>query len=395
MPAPEPTTWENIQDFFGPDEYLSQNSDGELIAVPRTTMGPPSIYDVRCGLDYAPGCVAADARWREQTTPRDVVAGVATWVWPTAATPEVSSVQRFTAALGTAAVSIVIPYVTDPAYLEMEPRTQVLRARVLNLSQPSLAISFGAGVPIRWLSGLAETPVAFGEEIEYELELIENRVAYVRAIRLLRKTIPPSWVLIDESRDQAAPVTNLPAPGYAPFMYTGEVEILFAGRRTGTSYTPPTGFVFPTDGDLTSGGIVNGSAASLKAAVRTRDADGAVTGTGNTSNQTMLNVSAWRGVVPTDWKAALSTNGTVVWPTFNNIAPGGFVLYMSYSNTASGVTPTGGIAVNSADTAVDAGGWISRLRRVQPDAGDDVAPPNTIITAAAVLIIAVRMEPVA
>lgn len=398
-PAVEPTEWATLQGLFnGPGNYINIDEAGNIIPVPRITMGPPSVYDVMCGLDYAPGCAAAHARWLDKTTMRDVVSGVATWTWPAASAPEMTSIQRFTAALGQTAVSLVIPYITDAACLLLEPRTHILRARVLNEAIPSLPTSFGTGgIPMRLLPGVSAVPVPHGQIVEYEIAVVGNAIGYVREARVLGDTVPPTTTLVAAGRATAASpstVTQVPSGSYNPYLYAGETEILLGGRTTGTGWTPPTGFAHPTDPDVPGGGALNGTSSSLKIAVRSTriPEEGAVAGSGTSSNQQFQHISAWRGVAPTDYKSAVSTGATVTFPTFDNIAPGGFVLYAIQANMGTAPNPAGASLIGS--LPVVQGGWSWRVVRVEPDAGGDVAPPNLTITAAVVEIIAIRMEPV-
>ena len=404
MPAPEPTTWKNIQDFFGPDEYLSQNSDGELIAVPRILMAAPTIYDVLCGLDFAPGSASAMERWRTQKRTEALVAGVANFSWPsaTAGQENRSSIVQFTAGLGVATVGIAVPLITDAAILAAGPKNHILRLQVVNNSLPSLPMGLAApatgNMPLRYLPGVAALSIPHGQIGVMEIETDGNTIGYVRAARLLGDTVPPIWLLVDDARATGAPVTQLGAGVFAPFLYEGETMLLFMLRTTGTGVTLPTGrgWTFPADGNgLTTGMTSTGADSGLRVAYSTtRGADGVVDGSNTMSNQQYLGGLAYRGVAPTAYAGATTTGTTVAFPSFAGIAPGGFVLYQTCVEQATGVVPAEGVGVHPGGDAPTAAGWTSRLRMVLPDASGNVAPPNvTLGVAAKCHVIAVRMEP--
>lgn len=333
-PTP-PTEWQPLQDFMEEGSFLSKLPDGSFINVPLISMAAPTIHAVLCGLDFAPGSASALDRWRTAKRLGELASGVALFDWPGPGPGEGdrSSIVQFTATLGVAAVSIAVSTITDAALLAAGPRSHVLKMRVVNNSLPQLPVTLaaaGAGrIPLRYLPGVANLDLPHSEEVEYEIETDGNTIGYVRSARLLGKTSPPVWALVDDARASGAPVTQLGAGVFAPFMYEGEAMLLFMLRTTGTGVTLPTGrgWGFPADADLVNGGTYNGTTSGLRVAVSTsRGADGVVDGTNTLSNQQYLGVLAFRGTHPTDFKEATTTGATVAFPAFSGLAPGDFVL---------------------------------------------------------------------
>lgn len=260
----------------------------------------------------------------------------------------------------------------------------------------TLAAAAAGRIPLRYLPGVADLDLPHSEAVEYEIETDGNAIGYVRSARRLGKTSPPVWALVDDARASGAPVTQLGAGVFNPYMHEGEPMLLFMLRTTGTGVTLPTGrgWGFPADADLVNGGTYNGTTSGLRVAVSTnRGADGLVDGTNTLSNQQYLGALAFLGVHPTDFKEATTTGTTVVWPSFSGLAPGDFVLYQTAAEQATGVLPEGGVGVHPGGDAPTANNWTSRLRMVLPDENGDVAPPSVTLGAAATChIIATRME---
>lgn len=383
---------------------LATGPAGEPVTVPLISMAAHTCYDILCGLDFGPGSVSALERWRTVKRTEDLAAGVALFRWPspTGGAEDRTSIVQFTAAVGTPSVSIAVQVITDAAILDAGVRNHVLKMQVVNNSLPLLPVGLAApavgNLPLRYLPGVTALNLPHSEIVELEMETDGVTIGYVRSAKLLGKTTPPIHALVDDARGaNASVITQLSAASFNPDMYEGETMLLFMLRTTGTAATPPAdrGWGYPADGDLVSGGTANGTVSGLRVAVSTnRGAAGVVDGTGTTSNQQMLDATAWRGVRPTDYKRSTTTGTTVVFPPYDDIAPGGFVLYMVCAQQAAGVVPADGVPVHAVGDAPTAGGWTSRLRMVAPNAGGDVAPPNVTLSAATTVhIIAIRMEP--
>lgn len=404
-PAPAPTSYGFLDSLIGVGELFTKNADNEIIPVPRILMAPPTVYDVHCGLDFAPGAASAMERWRTVKRTEELAAGgIANFSWPgpLAGQENRTSIIQFTAGLGVATVGIAVPLITDAAVLNAGAKTHVLKMQVVNNSLPLLPVGLAAAavgnLPLRYLPGVAALNVPHSEIGQLEIETDGNTIGYVRSARLLGKSSPPVHALIDDARGtNASVITQLSAASFNPYMYEGETMLLFMLRTTGTSVVVPAGrgWGLAADGDLDNGGTANGTANGLKVAVSTnRGADGLVDGTGTMSNQQYLGASAWRGVRPTDFKRATTTGTTVAFPSYAGIAPGGFVLYQTAAQQGTGVVPEGGEGIYNGGDSLTTGGWTSRLRKVFPDANGDVAPPDvTLGSATTVHIIAVRMEP--
>jgi hypothetical protein len=403
-PAIEPTEWGFLDSLIGVGEFITKNADGEIVGVPRILMAAPTIYDVVfCGLDFAPGSASAMERWRSQKRTEALVAGVANFSWPSPLTGQEnrSSIVQFTAGLGVATVGIAVPLITDAAILNAGPKNHILRLQVVNNSLPTLPMGLAApatgNMPLRYLPGVTALSVPHGQIGELEVETDGNTIGYVRSARLLGDTVPPTTLMIDSARGSGLPITQLASNVFAPFMVDGEAMLLIHGRITGTGATlpPDRGWAYPTDADLNGvGGVLNGTVSALRVAVSTARPGGAgvVDGTNTMSNQQFLHASAWRGCLPTDYKTALSTGTTVVFASFSGVAPGGFVIYAVLVNSATSVSPEGGVGIDTAPVAQS--GWNFRVVRVEPDEDGNVAPPNvTLGGAAACLIVAIRMEP--
>ena len=405
--APAPTQHGFLDSLIAVGELFTRTASGEIVGVPRILMAPPTIYDVFCGLDFAPGSASAMERWRTQKRTESLAAGVANFSWPspTSGQENRSSIVQFTAGLGVATVGIAVPLITDAAILAAGPKNHILRLQVVNNSLPSLPMGLAApatgNMPLRYLPGVAALSIPHGQIGVMEIETDGNTIGYVRAARLLGDTVPPVWLLVDDARASAASpatVTQLGSGVFNPFMYEGEAMLLFMLRTTGTGVTLPTGrgWTFPADRNgLTTGMTSTGAGSGLRVAYSTtRGADGVVDGSNTMSNQQYLCGLAYRGVAPTAYAGATTTGTTVAFPSFTDIAPGGFVLYQTCVEQATGVVPAEGVGVHPGGDAPTSGGWTSRLRMVLPDASGNVAPPNVRLGVAAKChVIAVRMEP--
>lgn len=403
--APNPTQYGYLDSLIGVGEFITKTADGEIVGVPRILMAETTVYDLHCGLDFAPGAASAMERWRTVKRTEELAAGgIANFSWPSplAGQENRTSIVQFTAGLGVATVGIAVPLITDAAILAAGVRNHVLKIRLVNNSLPTLPMGLAApatgNMPLRYLPGVAALSVPHGQIGELEVETDGNTIGYVRAARLLGDTVPPTTLMIDSARGSGLPITQLASNVFAPFMVDGEVMLLIHGRITGTGVTlpPDRGWDYPADADLNGvGGVLNGTVSALRVAVSTVRPGGAgvVDGTNTMSNQQFLHASAWRGCIPTDYKTALSTGTTVVFSSFSGVAPGGFVIYAVLVNSATSVSPEGGVGIDTAPVAQS--GWNFRVVRVEPDANGDVAPPNvTLAAAAACLIVAIRMEPV-
>lgn len=391
MPVPAPTTFETIQQYMAVGEFLTMDEDFVLLNVPQIVLAPPTCYDCLSGLDFAPGASAAMLRWLNNRTAGAIVAGVAAHAWPGPGVGETdrTSIFEFTAgAADTAGVQIAVPTMTDAQLLAASgSRTFELTFYTLNNAAHILPISLqgiGAGrVPLRYMPGSANLNMAHGDLLRVRITFVANSIGYV-TLTPMGKPLVPLWRMLANSRATSATTVTISSGNFNPFLTDGDPMILFTSRNAGTARTLPAGrgWVDATGTGLTAGGVANGVGGSKLAISTTRGGSPANFDVGGTlSNQNHAAALAFIGLDVHEARGSFSSGTDVAWHAYTGIPKGGFVVFFTAANQATGVVPTGGEPVHTSD-GTSQGGYTYRCRIVYPDANGDVAPPNNTLAAA-------------